>query len=460
MSAPASAPISVREKIGYGLGDTASNFVFHTVNVFLFYYYTDVFGLAPAVVGTLALVARIFDAVSDPLMGAMADRTQTRWGKYRPYLLWVAVPFGILGYLLFLGPELSDSGKAWYAYVTYVGMMLIYTAINIPYSALMGVISSSSEQRTSLSAYRFVFAFGGQFLIATATLPLVAYFGGGNEAAGFRTTMGIFAVIAVVLFVICFATTRERVTPPPSQQSDLKAELKLLFKNGPWKVMSIAGIMTLANVAVRGAVTVQFFKYVVQDDGSPWLFGFSMTTIFFSSGTLAMIVGSALTPWLAKLAEKRTLMIWLSLGNAVAIGSLFFIPPEQATLMLVINIIGTVIVGPTPALVWAMFSEAADYNMWKLGRRMTALTFSSAQFAQKMGLAIGSFIPGMVLAATGFVSNAEQTAESLMGLNLLFTIIPALFAIGSVVAIWFYPLREVDVQQMERDLTAQAEQQG
>src|SRR5690606_34388036 len=210
-SSPTPAPaatLTFREKFGYGLGDTASNFVFHTVNVFLFFYYTDVFGLSAAAVGTLSLVARTFDAVSDPMMGALADRTQTRWGKYRPYLLWMAIPFGICGYLLFAGPDLSVSGKLNYAYATYVAVVRDYTAINIRYSALLGVISPSSVQRTSLSTYRFVCAFGGQLLIVALARPLIAKFGEGNEAAGFQMTMAIFAVVAVLLFLVTFAFTR------------------------------------------------------------------------------------------------------------------------------------------------------------------------------------------------------------------------------------------------------------
>ena len=293
-------------------------------------------------------------------------------------------------------------------------------------------------------------------LIVALARPLIAHFGEGNEAAGFQITMAIFAVVAVGLFLLTFYTTRERVQPPVTQQSDLKAELRLLLRNTPWKVMSISGILILANVAAQGAVTVHFFKYVVQDTGAPYLFGADLTTVFMTTGTLAMIAGVACTPWFAKLAGKRELMIWLSLGNAIGVAALFFVPPDAAGLMVWINVISTFLVGPTPALVWAMFAEAADYNMWKLGRRMTALTFSSIQFAQKMGLALGSFIPGIVLTAYGFTANTDQTPDSLFGIRLLFTFIPAAFAAASVVVIWFYPLRESDVQEMERDLAAQA----
>ncbi len=266
---PATSTLSAREKIGYGLGDTASNFIFHTVNVFLFFYYVDVMGMGAAAIDTLFLVARLFDTVTDPLMGTIADRTTTRWGKYRPYLLWLAIPFGICGYLLFAVPETDPSSQLVYAYITYIAVMFVYTAINIPYSALLGVITPNSSERTSVTSYRFACAFGGQFLIVAAARPLVAYFGEDNEAAGYRVTMGIFAVIAVILFWLTFSMTRERVQPPPDQKSDLAKELKLLFRNVPWIVMFIAGSFTLANVAVRGAVTLFYFKYYAGDDGSP-----------------------------------------------------------------------------------------------------------------------------------------------------------------------------------------------
>lgn len=454
MTTPSHSPLTRREKLGYGLGDTASNFVFHTFNVFLFYYYTDVFGLSAAAVGTLFLVSRLWDAVNDPIMGAIADRTTTRWGKYRPYLLWMAVPYGVMGYLVFANPDLGPSGKLIYAYVTYTVMMMIYTAINIPYSALLGVMSPSSTERTALSSYRFVCAFGGQLLIVAAARPLIATFGAGDEARGFQVTMAIFAVIAVALFLYTFTATRERVQPPAGQESDLGKELRLLWRNRAWVVLFIAGIFTLANVAVRGAVTLHYFKYYVGDDGSPWLGVFDRTTVFMTSGTLALIAGVACTPWFSRRAGKRELMIGLSAANALTMAAFFFIPPEATAVMLVVNIVGTFIVGPTPALVWSMFADAADYGQWKLGHRSTALVFSAAQFAQKMGLTIGGFLAGWMLSWFGFVANTAQTPDGLLGIRLLFSLVPAAFALGGVAAIWFYPLRESDLAQMERDLAA------
>ena len=454
---PASTTLTFREKFGYGLGDTASNFVFHTINVFLFYYYTDVIGLGAATVGTLFLVARLFDTVTDPLMGTIADRTKTRWGKYRPYLVGLAIPFGVVGYLLFAVPEGDPSSQLKYAYVTYIAMMLVYTAINIPYSALLGVITPNSAERTSVSSYRFVCAFGGQLLIVAAARPLVTHFGAGDEANGYRMTMAIFAVVAVVLFWITFISTRERVQPPANQTPDLKKEIGLLIRNRPWVIMFIAGIFTLANVAIRGAVTLHYFKYYVQDDGSAWIGPFDVTTVFMTTGTLALIAGVACTSWFTRFAGKRTLMIWLSLANAAAMASFFFIPSTALGLMLFMNIVGTFIVGPTPALVWAMFADVADYGQWKQGHRSTALVFSAAQFAQKLGLTIGGGLAGWMLAWFGFIANTDQSTQSLLGIRLMFTLVPAAFAVASVIAIWFYPLGDDEVKQMEQELAAAKE---
>lgn len=452
-AAPDATPrLLVREKIGYGLGDTASNFVFYTINTYLFFYYTDVIGLAAGAVGSLFLVARLFDTVTDPLMGSIADRTRTRWGKYRPYLVGLAIPFGIMGYLLFAVPDVSPGAQLTYAYVTYVAMMLIYTAINIPYSALLGVITPNSADRTSVSSYRFVCAFGGQFLIGAAALPLVTHFGEGDRAAGYKATMAIFAVVAVILFWTTFALTRERVSPPAGQQSDLVKELKLLIANRPWVILFIAGIFTLTNVAVRGAVTLHFFKYYVGDDGSPWIWKFDLSTVFLTSGTISLMLGVAATGWFSRRWGKRQLMVGLSAINAVIMALFFVVPADALIPMFILNVAGAFIIGPTIPLVWSMFADVADYGQWKFGHRSTALVFSAAQFAQKLGLAIGGAIAGWMLSGFGFAANVAQTEESLLGIRLMFSVVPAAFAISAVAAIWFYPLSDEDLKQMEHDL--------
>jgi GPH family glycoside/pentoside/hexuronide:cation symporter len=439
------------EKLGYGLGDTASNFFFQVFNIFLLYYYTDIFGLSPAAVGTMFIVTKIVDAISDPVMGLIADRTQSRWGKFRPYLLWGAVPYGICGYAMFANPDFSDTGKLIYAYITYTLMMLAYTAINVPYSALMGVISPSSIERTKVASYRFICAFGAGWLVATFVTPLKNVLGGDDEALGFQLTMFFFAVVSIALFWMTFAFTKERVKPTHTE-SDIKADMKALLNNGPWLALFIAAIFTLMNIAIRNGSLLYYFKYYVGDDGSPLFLIFDKTAIFMSLGMLAMIGGILLTKPLAERFEKRHLMIVLTLLNAITMGLFYFIAPTQYWLMVAVNCLGGFLIGPTPALVWSMYADCADYGEWQSGRRTTALVFSTVQFAQKLGLAFGAGIAGIILSLFGFVANEIQTENALTGIRFMFSLLPAVLAIAGMLSIFFYRLDTATVQQIELDL--------
>ena len=443
--------LQFREKLGYGLGDTASNFFFATFNVFLLYYYTDIFGLTAAAVGTMFLLTKILDAVSDPIMGLIADRTNSRWGKFRPYLLWAAVPYGFCGYAMFANPDLSYTGKLIYAYVTYSLMMLAYTAINVPYSALMGVISPSSIERTKVASYRFFCAFAAGWLVGTFVTPLKNILGSGDEALGFKLTMAIFAVVSVALFWITFATTKERVAPTPTK-SDMKLDFKALLGNGPWRALFAAGIFTLINIAVRNGTLLYYFKYFVGDDGTRIFLIFDKTAVFMSLGLLAMMVGVVLTKTLSQRFEKRQLMIVLSFLNALSMAAFYFTPPDQYWLMVAINCAGMLAAGPTPALVWSMYADCADYGEWKSGRRTTALVFSTVQFSHKMGLAVGAGLAGIILSWFGFVANETQSASSMAGIRFMFSVFPAVFALMGIVAIYFYRIDSKLTRQIEQDL--------
>ena len=442
------------EKLGYGLGDTASNFFFQVFNIFLLYYYTDIFGLSAAAVGTMFLVTKIVDAVSDPVMGLIADRTSTRWGKFRPYLLWMAIPYGLCGYAMFANPELSYNGKLIYAYVTYTLMMLAYTAINVPYSALMGVISPLSTERTKVATYRFICAFIAAWLIGTFVTPLKNTLGGGDEALGFQLTMVIFAVLSVALFWISFLTTRERVTPLQTR-TNVRSDLKQLLKNGPWLALFIAAIFTLMNVAVRNGSLLYYFKYYVGDDGARIFLIFDKTAVFMSLGLLTMIIGIAMTRTLSERFEKRSLMIALTMLNALCMAVFYITPPDQYWLMVTINCLGSLVIGPTPALVWSMYADCADYGEWKSGRRITGLTFSTLQFAQKMGLAVGAGLAGYILSLFGFVANEIQSATSLVGIRFMFSVVPAILAIAGALAILFYRIDSTTIKTMEQELRVQ-----
>ncbi len=446
-----SEPLRFREKLGYGLGDTASNFYFQVFGIFLLYYYTDVIGLLPAAVGTMFLVTRIIDAVSDPLMGIIADRTNSRWGKYRPFILWGAIPYGACGYLMFANPDLSYTGKLIFAYVTYSLMMLAYTAINVPYSALLGVISPASIERTRAASYRFFGAILAGWLVGTFVTPLKNLLGGGDEALGFQLTMMIFAVISVALWWITFATTRERVAPPQTD-SDLRADFAAVRQNGPWVALIFAGIFTLTSLAVRWATQVYYIKYYAGDDGTPIFLIFDKTAVFLSLGIFAQLVGVTLTRTLSERFDKRHLLMTLSLLNALSMGLFFVIPADQYGLMVAINMIGMLIAGPTPALVWSMYADCADYGEWKTGRRTTALIFSTVQFSHKFGLAVGAGLAGILLSSFGFVANEAQSETALLGIRFLFGIVPTVFALLGVVAIYFYRIDSHQVARIEQEL--------
>ncbi|GAA5483910.1 MFS transporter [Haloferula sargassicola] len=449
--------LSFREKFGYGLGDTASNIFFQFVNVFLLYYYTDVLGLAPAAAGTLFIVARLWDAVSDPMMGALSDRTQTRFGKYRPYLLWMALPFGIVGYLVFAHPPLGPQSKLAYAYATYIGLMTIYTAINVPYSALMGVMTPSAEERTSLATFRFIGAFSGTLLISLSVRPLVRQLGGGDEALGFKLTMGLLSVVAVVMFLITFATTRERVRPMKNPDTSVARDLAVQFRNRPWIVMVLAAILTLSNVAVRGAVTNHFYKYYAGDDGTPVLGFLDRTSLILSTGALAFIGGIFFTGTLGRRLGKRNALMLMTLLNGLTFLAFFFIPREAFGIMLAVNAVGNLFAGPTPALVWAIYTDVADYGEWRFGRRTTGLTFSGAMFAQKIGLMIGGGVSGWLLGSFGFIANEVQDDHAILGIRLMYSVIPGLLGIANALVLLAYPLDGALAARIESELARRRE---
>jgi glycoside/pentoside/hexuronide:cation symporter, GPH family len=445
--------LSSREYVGYALGDTASNLFFQTFNIFITYYYVDVWGILPGAVATMMFLVRLWDAVNDPMMGAIADRTQTRWGKFRPYLLWMAVPYGVCGYLIFANPDLGQKGKLIYAYITYTLMLMAYTAINVPYSSLLGVISPSSRTRTMASSFRFVGAFGGGFLISLFVRPLVKELGGTNEVRGFQYTMAIFAVASIVMFLICFATTKERVTPPVGQKTKISRDLADLARNWPWIALLVASVFSTTFIILRSGSTLFYFKYLVGDDGSPVLFGvLDKATVFLSSNGLCQMLGAGCLAFVARMADKRILAIVLSLITAVCYGSFYFLPKDNFPLLLAVNAFGSLCMGPTSALVWAMYGDVADYGEWKYGRRATGLVYSASLFALKTGSTVAGVLLPMFLAYFGFVRDVEQTSRSLFGILLAFSLMPCLFAVLKAVALWVYPLTQTRVDQIENEL--------
>jgi GPH family glycoside/pentoside/hexuronide:cation symporter len=437
-------PLRFSEKIGYGFGDLASCLFWQTFTVFLLFFYTDVFGIAAAAAGTMIGVVRIIDLFADPVMGMIGDRTKTRWGKFRPYLLWVALPFGLIGFLTFYSPDLSATGKLTYAYITYGAMMLVYTAINIPYGALMGVVTPDSLERTKLSSYRFLGAFTGNMIVQTFTVGLVKHFGAGNDKLGYRYAIGIYAVSAVLLFLGTFSLTRERVLPPRDQRTSFSRDLKDLLGNGPWLVLCAVGICANTWAVLKMASLVYFFKYYIGRE--------TAVSLFMFWGTVFNILGVLATGWLTKMLGKRLLYIVATIGNIVTTAAYYFAGPNDMTFLYVMNILGGFFSGPVSPLIWAMFADSADYSEWKTGRRATGLVFSAGTFAQKMGWTIGGTLAGLLLGFYGFQANVAQSVGSLHGIRLLVSLIPAVAATLAAIVMYFYMIDEKKLEQISSDL--------
>jgi len=441
------------EKIGYGLGDAASNFFFQFFNIFLLFYYTDVFGISATAVGVMFIATKVIDAITDPAMGLIADRTNTRWGKFRPYILFGAIPYGVFGYLMFAGADfaLSDNGKLIYAYITYSLMMVCYTVVNVPYSALMGVISSSSTERTKVASFRFFCAILAGWIIATFVTPLKNLLGGGDELLGYQYTIAIFAVISVALFWITFLTTKERIQPE-QQKSNILSDLKIVFRNKPWVILFFVGIFALMSAAIRNGGLLYYFKYFVGDDGKPLFLIFDQTAIFMSTGMLAILAGILMTKTLTERHEKRNIMIVLSVLNALFFGSFLFIPSDQFGLMIALNCLGNLVWGPTIVIVWAMYADCADYGEWKTGRRTTGLIFSGIQFAHKLGLAVGAGLTGILLGTFGFIANQAQSDSAMLGIKLVFCVFPSVLVLLSAILLFFYQIDSSKIKMIEQGL--------
>lgn len=441
---PVADRISLKEKIGYSLGDAASNFYWKTFEFFVFFFYTDVFGITAAAVGTMLLVTRVLDAVADPVIGSIADRTRTRWGHFRPYLLWGALPFAVAGVLTFSTPNLGGGAKLVYAYITYSSLMFIYTAVNIPYSALMGVITPNSQERTSISSIRFIGAFTVGIFVQFCTLPLVKFFGRGSDTRGWQLTMVLYGTLAVILLLLCFVSTRERVAPPPQQHANIRRDLRDLFGSKPWIVLVGVLLLTLAAFAVKGSVTISYFKYFVKrEDLIGW---------FLLSNGFAFIAAVLITSHLARWIGKKPLfMLALGLGGLV-IGLFSFAKPADIKFMFALQIASSFIIAFNSPLVWAMFADTADHAEWRTGRRNTGLVFASAIFATKIGFAVGAWMLGLILTYFGYVANVEQTGRSLHGIILSMSWIPCVLLVLAAAAMAAYPLNDTLMVKIEADL--------
>ncbi len=443
--------VSVKEKIGFSLGEYSSSIVWQTLMFFLPFFYTDTFGLTAASVALMFGVVRIFDAFTDPIMGIIADRTNTRWGKFRPFILWLAVPYGIAIVLMFTTPGFSYAGKIIYAYVTYSIMMVIYTAIMIPYNSLIGVISPSQSERTSVSSYKFVFAYAAGFSVQLLIIPMVEKLGVGDAGKGYQLTMAIFAAISIIFFIISFRSVRERVQPDPQQVSSLRADLKDLMSNKPWIILFVVSLFTLIYIAIRSADISYYFKYYLNLEGQ---MGYFMAT-----GTVFVLLGVLPTRWLSSIYGKKKLFIYCLIIIAISSLGFYFAGPEDIVLIYAAQIIFSLASGPTMPLLWSMLADTADYSQWKNGRRATGLVYSAATFAQKTGFALGGVVVMALLSFYGFVANEPQSEASLQGIRLAISVIPAAIALLAAFLMAFYNLNDDWVKQIESELETRREGQ-
>jgi GPH family glycoside/pentoside/hexuronide:cation symporter len=454
------------EKIGYGFGDTASNILYQAWSFFLANFYTDVFGIAAKHAYLLFLITRIWDMINDPMMGMIADRTKTRWGKFRPYLLLVGVPFGALIYAMFITPNWGYNAKVVYAYVTYILATMAYTAINIPYSSMMAVMTPDPRERTTLSQYRFFLAFVGKLLIATFMLPLVKFFGTRsdgtdyNAAVGYKMAAAVFGVIATILIFITFLTTRERVQPPKGQRSTFGQDLKDVFRNPPWIILFIACIFWLTHNMIRDGSIIYYFNYV-SGRGKDVLFtiplrlftlDFDLTTTFMTIEVLGLMAGVFLSTPCKKYFSKKSLSIFLALASVV-LGAIFYVLPSDNFLVLVVfNFLRAIVTGALPVFLFAMFTDVTDFHEWKFGRRATGLIIAGIMFAIKMGVAIGGSLQLKLLDVFGYKAHVAQTPGAIVGIKLLFSIIPAAFILICGLVLCFYPINEKLLAKIEVDL--------
>jgi len=544
--------LSFREKFCYGFGDLASCLYWQTFMLYFTYFYTDVFLLPASIAATMFLITRIFDGVNDPIMGMIADRTETKWGKFRPYLLWFCIPLAIAGFLTFTTPNFGLTGKTVWAYITFFLVMIIYTIINIPYTSLLGVISPNSNERTSVSSIKFIFAFAAGIIISATLLPATQKLGENNEsiiraevvdktltineqdsqgfanltldngqttkiidvtifnkednydndtlystptgmvvklkegfgtksialdevfaeespisiskisvpAKGWSRFFMIVGVFAVLFFFITFKGTKERVHPPKNvAKNSVGKDLKELFTNKPWLILVFATLTFILYTATKSSVTVHYFKYIVQNQtltlpfmGEQMYDYNTLVSIYNVIGQLSSLLGVLIVSWLAAKFGKQKVFVAFFVISIISTASVFFLDASQLFLLYFCQFLGSVTGGPLSVLLWAMYADIADYSELKNGQRATGLIFSASTMSQKIGWAVGAYIALTLMASVGFSPNEVQTAESTGGLLMMFTIIPSILGVISIIIFFFYPLSDKVVAENEKIL--------
>lgn len=475
--------LETSEKIGYALGDLAANLIFQTLLTFLAFFYTDVYQISPNAAASIIFVGGLVGACFNPLMGIIADRTNTRWGKFRPWILWTSVPFGLVAILAFSTPDLGERGKYIYALLTYILLMLVYSANNLPYSALSGVLTGSMADRNSLSSYRFVAVLIAQLVIQVLLLPLVLILGGGDKVAGFQTVMMFFAVAGTICFLITFFTTRERIVPTQSQRSSIRQDVADLMRNRPWVVMLVLTILVFITLSLKGGMYIFYFRNFLEEAAlaaflndvgflsfinglNAVLTNMGLTqfhwpedaatsgfSLFNAVGIILMIVGIGFSKPLADRFGKRDVF-----GAALLLAALFrltyyWIGPSSIGMVFGAQILYGFFYGITIPLLWAMIADVADYSEWKNNRRATALLFSAMIFGLKAGLSIGGALVAALLSAYGYdAALAVQSGQVADGVRLTVSVYAAIPFLLAVCCLAAYDIRKNTELQIEREL--------
>ncbi|WP_282636066.1 MFS transporter [Sphingobacterium thalpophilum] len=453
--------ISLKEKIGYGLGDAASSMFWKLFGMYLMFFYTDIFGLEAKVVGTMFLVTRVWDSLFDPIIGILADRTQSKWGKFRPYLLYVAVPFGVIGIFTFYTPSLTDSGKLVYAYLTYSVMMMVYSAINVPYASLLGVMSTAPKTRSVLATFRMSFAYLGSFVTLLLFNPLVTFFSGHNLAIeaqqkGWVMAVAVIATCCVILFLLCFAWTRERVQPATDTHTSLRQDIKDLLNNGPWWILLGAGVSTLVFNSIRDGATLYYFKYYIHEEnyGGIRLFNipFVLSGLYLALGQAANIIGVILAAPLSNSIGKKNTFVLTMLAATLGSVTFYWLDKSQLWGIFGLQVLISICAGAVFPLLWSMYADCVDYSELKTGNRATGLVFSSSSMSQKLGWAFGTAVTGWLLGYFGFQANQLQSDATISGIKMFLSIFPAAGTLLSVLFISFYPLTEKKMETITEEL--------
>jgi len=460
--------ISLKEKIGYGFGDAASSMFWKIFGMYSLFFYTDVFGITAAAAGTMFLVARLWDSFFDVFVGIISDRTKSRYGKYRPFLLWFAIPFAVMGAITFFAPDFGQTAKLVYAYITYSLMMIVYSLINVPYASLLGAISSDPKERNSLSSYRMSFAFMGSFVTFMLLQPLIDFFsktfGGGaavhavksgmsTSPVGWVMGVGSIGIICIILFLLCFSWTKERVVQIESEENvTVKQDLKNLFHNAPWWILVATGLAALLFNAVRDSVAIYFFRDYVKSNYKMLGTGWNMTTIYFLVGQAANLIGVMIAPSVsAKYGKKRTYMIAILIAGILSTG--FYFIPNDITWILAFQFVISLFAGYVLPLLWSMFADIVDHQELITGRRATGLIFSSSSMSQKLGWALGSAMSGWILAVFKYVPDAaQQSSQTLFGEHIMISLMPAVCCVLAFVGMLFYPLSDKRVKEISEEL--------